>query len=689
MTSPANQSSTDSLVLEKKKLTTPTASTYQLIIQSNIESSLFSADQIYIAFYCSDQDNPANNYYITKDGTGVCLAPGSKGTSPITVGSPIPTFPLTKLNKQNAISYALTLPQELTDNNGNVHQGLNSARLYVSCGSPPQCIVNDDYSVTAPSTTDSKYYFDYVELAFNLPSQGTGGLNIDTTQVDGFGLPLTLVVTTNSGGNTTTYSTGVVNDIISRTGIINQFNTYTQNTPFAPLATLVSSGSYGTYRILNPNDYLVQQNQNSLTGQTAVVAQPLLASGANLGDTSITVTSGGGFPGFEEALISPGQVISANFVISINENNSPSETATVTSITALSKSDSSNFTFKLQNPLGNTYVNNTTVAMTSPMTASQNSIRVAKAPSLPKSLPSIPFYIQVDQEIMQVIQSFTNIDATSSYTWNVTRGIYPSVAATHSADPNNKPATAFLLAPLDPLNNYFNSAIDALFAAVRKNGLTLYVSYVSPTGANYTGQYTATVTQGNGVWAMQFTPPSTAPDTSPLNVYYPFFQDNAALWLGYQPKLLKGAVPPLSPYDEALNISNQSPSMMVFGCNGCFADQAYQPSLNSDQQTVLATIENQIVSALNRGVALLPGYNSSSPGTGDWGDSSQYYKTNQPYNLYAAFFHNIGIKPPGITINGQAYAFPFDDQTNQSTDISVPSFTNATIVIQPFKYLPI
>jgi Ca2+-binding RTX toxin-like protein len=81
----------------------------------------------------------------------------------------------------------------------------------------------------------------------------------------------------------------------------------------------------------------------------------------------------------------------------------------------------------------------------------------------------------------------------------------------------------------------------------------------------------------------------------------------------------------------------------------------------------LGNLENQVVSALNRGVA--------TRNIADWDDPTKYYNEGA-YNVYAQFFHQNGV-----TINNQAYAFAFDDQQGQASDISVAKFASATITL--------
>jgi hypothetical protein len=159
--------------------------------------------------------------------------------------------------------------------------------------------------------------------------------------------------------------------------------------------------------------------------------------------------------------------------------------------------------------------------------------------------------------------------------------------------------------------------------------------------------------------------------------------DNAYYWGGHGSAHFTPGVAP--PWLAEVHVASLSPSMMVFSNNGVFADSAKRPAIpelnyqaTSDQQKVLGDLEDQIVSALNRGVALLPG----SGGAGSWTDSSKYYGnsgTGQPWNHYAQFLHK-----DTISIGGLNYGFAYDDSAGQASDIGVSEFSKVTITLAPW-----
>lgn len=115
---------------------------------------------------------------------------------------------------------------------------------------------------------------------------------------------------------------------------------------------------------------------------------------------------------------------------------------------------------------------------------------------------------------------------------------------------------------------------------------------------------------------------------------------------------------------------------MVFANAGVFA---YAGSYSGDQKTVVLNLQNQLVSALNRGVA------NAAPSSGVGGYSSQYwgtqtnwYPSNTTQNLFSLFMHTatvcagtdeipIFIQAKGSTTcargttMGQAYGFAYDE----------------------------
>lgn len=215
------------------------------------------------------------------------------------------------------------------------------------------------------------------------------------------------------------------------------------------------------------------------------------------------------------------------------------------------------------------------------------------------------------------------------------------------------PQDVLQLNPAAALSSWFNATIDAFFQQVQANPITLNFN----NGA-YTGTVTQVNTEGHAYTVMQFTGGGGT-----VNFYYPFFTSNTPA--GYTPHY--AAAPPPSWIVQA-GKQNVSPSEMVFANNGVFADNTGQYPQGGPLSQLLGNLENQIVSALSRGVALLP--------TSQWTNLGAFYPTGGVWNQYAQFWHR-----PSISIGGKAYGFPFDDQGNNSSDLSVNSPTHATFTL--------
>jgi hypothetical protein len=128
-----------------------------------------------------------------------------------------------------------------------------------------------------------------------------------------------------------------------------------------------------------------------------------------------------------------------------------------------------------------------------------------------------------------------------------------------------------------------------------------------------------------------------------------------------------------------LSVLENTSGEIVFGNTGLFAD-GVQQGLTGDALATFGNIENQIVSAFNRGVAVVPGpdgpLSSSTDGraTKYWGTETNWYPAGQPENLFALFLHSATIKDQPIFLRqaspvkdargnlmGLAYGFAFDE----------------------------
>mgnify|MGYP001791342321 CR=1 FL=1 len=138
-----------------------------------------------------------------------------------------------------------------------------------------------------------------------------------------------------------------------------------------------------------------------------------------------------------------------------------------------------------------------------------------------------------------------------------------------------------------------------------------------------------------------------------------------------------------------------SPGHMTFAGIGLFADGVFRYS-NANDQVVVKGLENQISTALNRGVALLSFPDTTSAGrtTKNWGDETKWYPAGQPQNMFSYFMHTAKVDTKTIfslpknavksargTYMAKAYGFAYDENPiggNQGNQPQVPSeFTGA------------
>ena len=219
------------------------------------------------------------------------------------------------------------------------------------------------------------------------------------------------------------------------------------------------------------------------------------------------------------------------------------------------------------------------------------------------------------------------------------------------------------------LGYVFDSVIQQLFETGPAN-----LSLTSGTNT-YTSTRTTVTIGPNTYNVLQF---SGTGISAPVNVYEPFFSNNAPSPSSLSPVSYAGRPAALS----WLTNPTETPGQMVFGNDGVFADSALQTGLDSGQRTVLGDLENQIVAAINRGIALL--FHT----TADWQNSANYYPAGQVANLYAQFLHQQAIAGTPIFIGGKAYAIGFDDQGGQNPSLVLLNQNSITASLGPWQTPP-
>lgn len=595
-------------------------------------------------------------------------------------------------------------------------QQLTSGRLYFS-DSATAVQISGTNSINGPSP-DTNFNFDFVEFTLNAGS----AINLDTTQIDQFGMPITVQV--NPADTSFPNGTGTILEM-SRAGIIKNFKTFTKNASFkayADCAPAVTSGTpYPVDRLLGPQHVLDNQMpQTQLEG--------------TISNASVNKT----------------QPWTAQFNVSGNWAGG----ATVLVANALQ----GNMAAGAGIPAGATVVSNTsdTVQLTSyiaPFSDTSNTLSLAfyTAPT-GSSLHSV-----FDAAIFELFDYYKkNTLYLAANGTNSGMEIYSGQVITDFTLPsgltdiNGNADTEYIVFQFTGTGYRYNAANNTLTAlpalpAGQTNVYQVFYPYFS------------------------------------TNMFMPVLGTNPVpppVW--WKPGW--GAAIPVSDGGPLGNLNFISPaSQMVFACNGVFADNAYQAyayssstSTQLQDETVLGNIQNQLVTMLNRGInpgALLKsnlyqkiGYvaasdinpnnlgnnyatlhildpnnpaqpytftgnlgnttagievgmqmttlaNFSQPfyvhsivdtttiiiyspiafnpttGTGafntgilSFGFFYPFGKDNAPignWNAYAYYFHNGDLGKHIPTIDGRGYAFPFDDNGGYSSDLQV-NFTTGT-----------
>ncbi len=595
---------------------------------------------------------PDNEIYLNISSKDFATTPtyyyyDSSGNAHQTLGlGHITSFPLISLSQTGTHSYTINLPESLPTDPA---FGPNSLRVYISINGPLSLTVNPDGSVTGPAQNNA--FWDFFELSMSTPKNPTGNLSIDTTNVDQFGFPLHVTL---DSTDTTDNPPDGIGISASRASVISQFQTFVAgaNNPYQADIWPVSAPINGPYRLVSPDDVLTSLAPAQVAdNQMLIRTSPADAIGPT--DTTIHVYTAGAFP----------DPTDGPFTIQI-DNEKMSVTAA-----ALQPDDTTIWTVT-RGVDGTSPASHATTSFITPvapaMSATQTTLTVSNDVGFPAQYP---FPVRVDTgtntEIMQVTSlKSTNKDGTT--TWNVERGQGGTTAVAHDeqAEIYYNPAVSL------GLNDIFNGAVDKLFSDATSSTPLVLQSLASGTEESYTG--TLTLSGSNEV--LRFKSSDTT-DNTDYDVYYPFFNDNRYLWAGYTPT--QTTIGPAPAFDLSNNLAGLSPSAMVFSCSGVFDDQANRPGFNATQQKILADLENQMVSALNRGVAEL------APSS--WTDQGQYWgnnSTGQPWNQYAQFLHKTTV-----SIDGKNYGFPFDDQGGDASVIGVSSFTSATITMSPWGEL--
>jgi hypothetical protein len=438
----------------------------------------------------------ANSQYYTINTDGTLTAAGSGGATPTALASIT-----SKVNGRTTITTT---------------EVLNSARLYFTTSS----------TMTAqPPAGSNDFYYDYVEPTFLAAK-----LNVDTSQVDQFGMPITIQVIPYDPAHAA--GSGVSSGI-TRQQIIEKYKEEMVG-PFAPYQDCVTVvGGDPLRQILAPQHVINGQYQAAAVQQAKNTTATIAPAGGSAGGWLATIT----VPAALGGQVKKGSFVSGPFIPAGTYVQSISPDTT--SLTVVNTGGSSN-----------------------PFQA-----KTVTLPDTPKAGGTGLNFIPVPPG------GFTGLASWFGPTWQTTANVNGG------------------------------NAIDDFFAHYKTNtfwqedngtgSVQLYAGQVK--------QITATnIEGGSSQYAvMKFTSGSET-----YSIFYPYFTTNSPV--GKQDPFGHDVPPPPAYFtlgnDDQAMVNYMSPSEMIFGAAGVFADQKAQAVLYPSQnQTVLADLERDLAAALIRG----------------------------------------------------------------------------------------
>lgn len=230
----------------------------------------------------------------------------------------------------------------------------------------------------------------------------------------------------------------------------------------------------------------------------------------------------------------------------------------------------------------------------------------------------------------------------------------------------------------DPLNHYFDSALASFFSAPPSLKLTALNPYSNGDPATYT--FVGTATTHNPVAGGDLI--NGAPATNPSDN-----RNFAVIDFVGQPgggSLAGVHFYIYSPINSPSWVGGRSAGEQVFANNGVFADNGsrFGSGLKS---IILGNLENQVVSALTRGIANIATPSTYANTTAFWTDPARAFPSGQKANLYAKFLHTGKIDGKSIFIDGRVYAFPYSDQGDQAAFFGVHNPNSISITLGPWS----
>lgn len=537
---------------------------------------------------------------------------------------------------------------------------VSSARLYISNSASA---VSNASGISGPTASTADFFYDFVEFALNATTPGATAstppnvLNVDTTQVDQLGIPLTLQVTPNDP------SFGAGSGIVAtldRQTLINNFQTMATGAlaPFADCIYPPGSGAGMPYRLLNPSDVIGGQlAATSLQGTVSA-----LGGVAGAWTATFTIT-GPGSPLPTNGALTTGMPVSGPLM--------PAG-ATVGSLPG--------------SPAGSTVVLScASNATTNPFTASSTALEVffitppvtALATYFDAAIDAFFTYYKNNPNTLLVEQ---NNNGDFTYTGNV---VQISGITDINGNSNTYTVLQFTGGAKETYNIYYpffstNSAADKLSPF----GVAVPPPpawWAPAQGLMYYAPPSLMVFGASGVFADNVQQAPAAPNSTAVlgaieNVIVTALaRGHATTW-----QFLKGTITP--------GADNTSATVTLAGKDTTAALSAgswFMSSFQISNVPMTATFATGAPAVTQFPVTsplpILP----TSP---DLLTFSQFYPAGGTWSAFANFLHN-----PAVSIGGRAYGLPFDDQGGFSSDLnsanSVTAPASASIVLGP--WLPV
>jgi hypothetical protein len=612
-----------------------------------------------------------------------------------------------------------------------------TGRIIISVGAPIQAqVFPGDGTVDSPSASNvtdpsTGTFYDFLEFTVT-NAAGVVSLDVDTSQVDAFGLPMTLqffqdVAAQNPFNVEFTATTVTGNKVVTVTSDMRRLQAGQVVTGAGiPVGTLIDSvdKSGGTITLSNaPSANGTGVTLSALNGGPVGVDgtrhEILDGSDANSLLKFVEAQLASGYEAarpflqtakpFEVAGAVPitGATSSGALIVYTNSTNGL-QTGDVVSISGVQGATAANGVFTISNITANSFQLNGVTASQTYVSGGAWSLAITGAsnpgPGQEIVITASNTGALQNGDLVQISGVAGNANANGFFfVSNVTATTFTLVGSNgNSATPYASGGTwrvyqsgPRIVSPKDivetlpnaqstnELNNYFNEAIDAFFLqylpanqTVQRGGNTYHgggeTFSIQSSASGSTLTYTGTVKNVGALGYVLFL--STPTSATPFVIFYPFTNDN--LPSDYTPLFPTVDAPS---WLVASGKQGQSASRMIFACDAFFADNTLRAAyynLPNTWSAVLGDLEDSISAAFNRGIAL------NDPST--WGDRTTWFQQNNDqagkYNYWVQYWHQSGL-----AVNDLAYAFPYDDKYGSSTNLNVPSVGLARILLNSWS----